>query len=220
MKRRIGFNFHLWQKKEPKVKVELHWGLVGGQDTWYHPAIEWFWDQTESFDARLSILALTPTANTLYLAAHIWVQHGLSQAKLLWFYDLHLIISKYHKSIVWEELIDQSRNFQWEVALNETFTYVTKQFSTPVPEEFFKEIRASHDEKRSTFYARKAKQNNSRMDRYIARLSSMGITSSVIWGFAKIFPNPKYIKWHYKPYPEWTWLLYYPYRWFELIFKS
>jgi hypothetical protein len=220
LKRRIGFNFHLWQKKEPNVKVELHWGLVGGQDTWYHPTIEWFWDQTEIFDANLNTLTLTPTAHTLYLAAHIWLQHGLSQAKLLWFYDLHLIINKFHKIIKWEELIYQSHNFQWTVALYETLTYMKKRFSTPVPEEFIKDINTSHIEKRSAFYERKAKQNNSRIDRYIARLSSMSISSSVIWGFAKIFPNPKYIKWQYKPHPEWTWLLYYPYRWFELLFKT
>ncbi|MCZ7567438.1 MAG: nucleotidyltransferase family protein [Ardenticatenaceae bacterium] len=64
------------------VAVELHWSLVAGESDWRSPSLDWFWEQTESWnmdgarrvgevqgnqrtDRSRPVFQLTPTAQLL-----------------------------------------------------------------------------------------------------------------------------------------------------------
>jgi hypothetical protein len=153
----------------------------------------------------------------LYLIAHLFLQHGIDNAKLIWFYDLHLIITEHINSINWIEMKNRAQEFSWleafYTALLITEDYFNTSIGTPITKEIGKYSiipKVAHHKNLS---------RSSRGDVMRQRLASMNWSSRALWVSAKVFPNPSFIKWHYKPNPDWIYPLYYPYRWFEKLFK-
>jgi hypothetical protein len=97
---------------ETSVFLELHTDLQTPERR--NPAfairIEDFW--AESQPARIAggeTRVLSPTLNLLYLAAHL-SHHGFS--RLIWFYDLFLIIEKSGGEIDWEKLSAKAKEYR------------------------------------------------------------------------------------------------------------
>ena len=81
-------------------------------------------------------LVLEPTSNLLYLSYHN-THHDLF--RLIWFYDLHLLIEKSGSEIDWKRLLERAKT-----ARSLTHTYyallITKDlFGSAVPEDFLRE---------------------------------------------------------------------------------
>src|SRR3989304_6451529 len=60
---------------------------------------------------------LDPTAHLLYLSAHAMLQHGGASARMIWFYDIHLLLSRWGGRVRWSEALEQARVLQWDAAL-------------------------------------------------------------------------------------------------------
>lgn len=94
------------------VFLELHTGLRAPErrDPAFAIRIEDFW--RESVPARIAgggTRVLPPTLNLLYLAAHL-SHHAFS--RLIWFYDLFLVIGKTGGEIDWERLAARAGEYR------------------------------------------------------------------------------------------------------------
>lgn len=101
--------------------IELHYGLIAGESDFRAPDPRWFLDKAEewcpppghAYRAR----QLDPTAHLLYMSAHAMLQHGGASAPLIWFHDLHLLITRRSDRIRWPELLEHAKALGWEAAV-------------------------------------------------------------------------------------------------------
>jgi len=200
-----------------KVTVEMHWSLIAGDDDWRSPPNEWFWAHRKQWENRNSTFVLSPTSNLLFLAAHLVLQHGEGDAYLIWYYDLHLLITHFGDSIEWAEIEKYAREFNWARALHAAINTTRKIFGTPLPAEFLNISSNSSDYREAQLVARKSLPDQTRGVRVLNRMSSMERSSQWRFLLAKTFPTPAYIKWRYYPNPTWTWPIWYPYRWLRAL---
>ena len=200
------------------IGVELHWGLIAGETDWRSPSIEWFWKETEPWAwegptaGRLEALQLKPTAHLLYLTAHLLLQHGAAQAQLVWYYDVHLMASRWASRIDWEELASRARALRWAAALAGALQASQELFATPLPDGFLDSLAPEDDPAASRLVQSKS-ASLGRGARVWGELSSLGWRGR--WRLVRsiLLPSPSYVRWRYAPRPGWLWPLCYPYRW-------
>jgi len=233
--RQVGFHIHLRGGPLDSLAIELHWGLVAGDGDWRRPLLDWFWDQTEELNivgqtpgAEIEqvemrpgcvtfALQLTPTAHLLYLAAHLMYQHGGASAILLWFYDLHLLIKSWDSRIDWDELLSRAREFRWAPALQAALQGTADRFGTPLPDGFLDALAEVRDERATLLVHRKADPFQTRAVRTWNTLSCLDWRARLRLAWSILFPSPAYVRWRYKPRPEWLWPLCYGYRWWDIL---
>jgi hypothetical protein len=88
--------------KDSEATIELHYGLIAGESDWRAPDPRWFLERTEEWRPPPSASSssffkgrqLDPTAHLLYLSAHAMLQHGGASALVIWFYDIHILLSR------------------------------------------------------------------------------------------------------------------------------
>lgn len=226
----VGFNVHLRGGRRQPLTVELHWNLVAGDTDWRSPRMDWFWEQTEEWKTEVdnwspssslhspsSALQLTATAHLLYLAAHLMLQHGGAQARLLWFYDIHLLVSQWKSRLDWDELLDRACQFRWAAALHAALQGAQNRFATSLPNGFLDTLAEATDHQARQLVERKAGTVQTRATTTWDKLTSMGWSTRVYLARSIVFPSSAYLRLRYKPHPAWLWPLYYPYRWFDIL---
>jgi Uncharacterised nucleotidyltransferase len=107
--RQVGFELYLCKPGEQLPGVELHWGLVASKRDRRSAPVSWFWENSEHFSFSSdhstdssATRALTPTSNLLYLCAHHFLEHGGAGERLLWLYDIFLLLTRCAERIEWE----------------------------------------------------------------------------------------------------------------------
>jgi hypothetical protein len=206
----------LFGGQDIKLAVEVHWSLVSSEHDWRAPDLDWFWQQSELADfGPVRAHVLTPTAHLLYLAAHLMLQHGAGRGRLIWYYDLDLLIRRCAGRLDWDELVSRARQFRWEPALHAALTGAAERFDTPVPAGVLATFHPAGDAEAATLVRRRARSDQTRASRTLAAFSSLTWPARLRLALALVFPTPAYIRWRYKPRPAWLWPLCYPYRWFD-----
>jgi hypothetical protein len=225
-------DYHLVVRGGPgnRVSLEFHWGLVTSMDSWYSVPIEWFWEQTDTLSHLYSMVedvpsnqmwsnhhtfALTPTAHLLYLLAHSFLQHGRKRTKLIWLFDIHLVISK--DNIDWDLLISKANEFQWSPAVHSALQVVEELFGTYIPSFVFSSLTVGHEQRISRLIHLKDELPDMKLldDWYL--LKDLNWLARFRLIFALIFPSSKYIQWRYAPEITWTWPIFYVIRWFNVL---
>jgi len=130
-----------------KVEVELHWSLIAHPRDPVAPDVAWFWQNTLPFGTHPLAFQLNPTANALYLPAHI-VLGAMADSDfsgcLLWFYDLFLFLGKYRDAIDWQGVIEQAKQWGWSQVLAEGYQGLLGYFpATPLPASFISQLTAN-----------------------------------------------------------------------------
>ena len=204
------------------VITELHWSLVGSAGDWRSPDLDWFWKETEPWrmeeerDARgapLSALQLRPHAHLLYLAAHLMLQHGGANGRLLWAYDIHLLVTQYAKRIDWEELRRRARDFHWAPALHAALVRTHRTFGTVLPDDYLQAIESDGDRRSKALVESKSKPVQTPATATWNYLRSLDRRSRRRRIRAILWPTREYMLWRYRPHPRWLWPCCYPYRW-------
>lgn len=206
------------------VIVELHWRLVAGSADWRSPAVDWFWQQTEAWQPRhtgsytvAQSLQFTPTAHLLYLAAHLILQHGGTQARLIWFYDLHLLLTRAGIHIDWEQVRVRAKQLNWDVAIVAALRGAQQYFGTPVPEQMLNALSADSDPAVQQFVRHKATAAPTPVAQEWIKLHALGWRARLKFIFSLLMPRPNYILWRYRCCPAWLWPLWYIYHWGRLL---
>lgn len=199
------------------VTVELHWRLVAGAADWRSPSHDWFWQQIEPWqvDTMPRAWQLTPAAHLLYLAAHLVLQHGAGQARLIWLYDLHLLVTQHGAHINWPATIAQARHFRWTDALHTALRAARDYFDTPLPEDLLPALQVSIDRAPTEFARRKAGAAPTATIGEWLKLQSLEPRARLQFITSLLCPSPEYIRWRYQPRPA-IWPLCYPYHWLRI----
>jgi hypothetical protein len=213
------------------VLVEVHWGLIASDMDRRSPTLDWFWQRVEELGyrkggeipseagdgARASVPAsfchFQPTANLLYLAAHIGVQHGQDPPKLLWYYDLHALISRFGDSIDWNAVLEKANELTWSAALSAVLERTRDHFGTSIPDECF-EMSAVHTKIDEPLEVNYDQPKGSRLWNDMMYLPWSG---RFRFACSHFFPSPAYMRWRYEPHPKWLWPLCYSYRWWIIV---
>jgi len=207
---------HLQGGGEGKVILELHWALVAGEADYRTPPVEWFWQHKMGFqlpgvDGLNQVYQLTPMAHLLYLSAHLALQHAAGHPPLLWVYDLHMLVSLRGGEIDWTELVRQSERFGWAKSLRIAMNSACSYFGTILPAEFLQWLASQPAEQSSTT------STGNRLTDTLVESGTLDPRTRSRLILALVFPRPSYMRWRYDPHPTWLWLLYYPYRWFDIL---
>jgi hypothetical protein len=239
----LTHHINLQEVESNKVSIELHWNLISGDADWRTPPIDWFWEQAgrivfpveqrsleESFlrdrishvltaDPIRSMITFSPTAHLLYLSAHAMLHHGGSEARLLWFYDLHLIVSNPEYDLDWNAMVERALEYQWTPALLAGLNRSKTLFGSIIPEGTYAsllEAESLSPQARQLVQRKDSEKATLAMNDF-GRMLSLEKWERVRFAIAIVLPSRAYIHWRYNPKPTWIWPLCYLYRWFRML---
>ena len=218
----VGWRHHAHLRNEQGTILELHQRLIGGADDWRSPNEAWVWLQAvpPMLGGRGAHTLNTP-AHIAYISAHQALQHGLADARLIWFYDVYALLGRAallnaHEQPDWEALASLAAQNEWSASLRATLSGVVACFDVPVRYSLLAASpkTPSRDE---TLVQRKAGDGLRRTERVWQVISSLRGSSKIKLVLAFLFPSPERMRYRYQPNPAWLWSLYYPYRWFDFL---
>ncbi len=217
-----GYHLHLRSSQPANLALELHWTLIGSEDDWRTVPAYWFWDNSEPWAITQSqqhngIHQLSPLAHLLYLAAHLTLQHGSAQAILLWFFDLHLMISRQDDRLDWGTLIKQAIELGWGPALLAAVRETQSRLNTPISDPNLQILEETAQTKLDQWIKYRAKPNFPRSAKAWHKFASSSRSNRLRWGWAILFPSSAHMQWRYNPRSRWLLPFYYFYRWAEII---
>lgn len=225
----VSYNVELRGGPQDTLTIELHWSLVAALGDWRSAPTGWFWQQTGPFEPGGSLgsmglvqescagMVFNPTAQLLYLAAHLFLRHSGLQQRLLWFYDIYLLVEQNRARLDWDDLLQQSDQFQWAPALDAALRGVQGRFGLALPAGFLSALSGLTNIQTARYIRRQAEPLNTRT------FATWGDLSSLSWKVrlrlirALVFPSRAYLEWRYHPRPAWLWPFFYPYRWGDIL---
>jgi hypothetical protein len=224
LNRMLSHHAHLMKEGKIPILLELHWTLISTQAFRYAVPMDWFWqnlDPCEAYEDNLipatqnNIYTLNPTANLLFLAAHLMLQHGGGQASLHWLLDLQRLVKFRGDKIDWQAITTQAQVFGWSGALGAALEAGEACFATPLPEGLISRLQALKSTNDNLVQLKK-EYATTRMLREWKMLKSLNWQGRVKLMLALLIPAPAYIRWRYHPQPAWIWPFCYIYRWFDI----
>jgi len=229
----VGKHVQLRGGPHQGVVLELHWDMVVYDSDRRQRRLAWFWEQTESFDlslgsARCTVqngqlperrkaLTLTPKAHILCLSIHVALHYRRDEERLLWFYDLYLLISQTGDQFDWDQLLSWARELGWFTALYLALHNTQDYFSVALPAGLLEDMRKEVGQQ---VVQREQYQVNPGQTRTTLAWNSwisMDWLSRIRLVLATAFPSPAYLRWTYHVQPAWLWPLFYFVRWLDIL---
>ena len=154
----------------------------------------------------------------LYLSAHQAIQHGNVQPRLIWLYDIYLVLKAKVGDLDWQIMFSKAKKLGWEAALDYVLVQIKDQFDVRLPE--------SYDKISEVNSARSLKQINdpginiaqTRVLLNIHKLRNFSWKVQFLFLLSIVFPSPSHMIKHYDLKLKLLWPLYYPYRWIDILF--
>ncbi len=220
--------------KPGRIHMEIHWDLVGSAASTNTCDIEWFWSQCVAYpglkedahagstaadelakrcDGRLWVL--NPTGQLLHLAAHLMLKHSRGKTRLIWFYDLAMLLDKEENGIVWDLAVEKAIEWGWGEALAYALMQVREQLGAPVPEAVLGRLA----EERNGGQLHPDEMVEAGVEgrfwaqwQYLLSLKPRYRLQVLV---AMVFPGREYMRWRYHPAHDWLLPVYYLYRWWD-----
>jgi hypothetical protein len=93
--------------------------------------IEWFWQRALEIDiGRARTLMLDPTAQLIYLSVHYMLHN---YRRLIWSYDIALLIERRGEQIEWERVVEAATDFGLSAILADALSEVREQWGVSIP---------------------------------------------------------------------------------------
>jgi hypothetical protein len=134
------------------------------------------------------------------------LQHYDERVPLIWLVDFYLLSRE--PSIDFDELFHAARTFGWELALAATCAEVEERLKVSLP--------APLSRKASPPSAPPPPEKGG-AERAWNELSTLPFRGRAALVRAYLLPSRAYMRFKYRPRPEWTWPLYYPVRWARIL---
>lgn len=206
------------------VCVELHWGLLAGSADWRSAPLEWFWQRTEPWRPPEAYLAaggppeaarqLAPTAALLYQCAHLVLQHGPFFARLIWVYDLHLLVTR--ATIDWADFVGQARALGWGEVARAALEQAHTCFGTPLDPTILAALRGPRDPR---VQFRGAGEPQTAPYTTWSSLAELSLPTRLRLLTRVVVPSRAYLRSEYEPRWGRWWPLAYPYRWLKPLHR-
>ena len=86
------------------------------------------------------------------LAAHLSMAHGTDNPRMIWCYDIDLLIRHYVDEIDLGELLEQARLFGWSRVIYQALYTVKQRFGTEIPAEVIEALAKEADQSDDQLY--------------------------------------------------------------------
>jgi hypothetical protein len=218
------------------VVLELHWSLATSRVDHFPISVEWFWTQGESLplsgggedlwhgDGRklqASVappgVTLNPVAQLVYLAIHAMQQHGGGRILLVWLCDIHALLRAYTGELAWENFPLQDGEFQWAGATYAALLVTQTCFDSTLPEGLLEKLEEESRSEKTSLIWMKQYEPPTRMISQLQKLKGLRWQGRIRLTLAMLFPSYAYLRWRYGITRPWQVLIYYPYRWVDVI---
>ncbi len=196
------------------VTLELHWSVLGAAGDWRRPDEDWFLKRTMSFPVnQAEVRTLNPTAQLLYLCAHLSLSHGGSQARLIWLYDLHVLMQRLGPQIDWQAVTAAAKKFEWGGGVVQALHWTNLYLETEIAADTLGALQGATTARSIKLLEDKAREGSSRWRRLRNQVFvfKVGTRLKIIW--QHFVPPRAYVLKRYPWCPAWLWPLAYGYRW-------
>ncbi|HST22436.1 MAG TPA: nucleotidyltransferase family protein [Blastocatellia bacterium] len=120
-------------------QIDLHWHAFTTPYYFERIPVEWFWQRTMEISINhRRAFAFSPTAQLLHLSAH-YMMH--SYRRLIWSYDLALLVARCYEQIDWEDVIESAEEFGLSQVLYEALSEVRKRWGIAIPVDSYERLR-------------------------------------------------------------------------------
>ncbi len=120
-----------FKKGNRPSQIDLHWHAFTTPYYFERIPVEWFRRRTMEISINnRRAFAFSPTAQLLHLSAH-YMMH--SYQRLIWSYDLALLVARYYGQIDWEDIIESAAEFGLSQVLYEALSEVRERWGVRVP---------------------------------------------------------------------------------------
>jgi len=217
--RMMKSSYHIVFQGGPResITVELHWNLIGSSKRQTEDYLERVWERALPLNAGDQIVCrMYPLDCLLYLCAHLVWQHPREQARLLWYYDLYLLIQRYGGELDWAELMNEALQAGWAEPLHQALAGVEQRFGAQPPQGFLDVLAGKASKVIQMPDGERA--HELRMRRWL-----WTATGKLPWSLrlrmwlGLLLPDPAYMRWRYQPRAEWLLPVYYPLRWWLML---
>jgi hypothetical protein len=204
------------------TNIELHWFLIGIDQyrstriDYWNQARFWYQYSAKSISInRKNIHLFSPLFNIIYLTAHLGIQHPQDSPRLIWLYDLHLIIWKHQSDSDWEDVSQLIELVDCSALLPEVIKEARNRFDTPMPASLFHALAEMSENPVRTL---KRPYEDHKLPQWVWnswRFLNWQMRLAMVWRL--IFPDRSYMRWRYDFAQAWMLPLSYPYRWFAIL---
>jgi hypothetical protein len=119
-------------------RVDLHWRIF--PQSMPDETSKTFWEGAVPVKVHeVATLALNQNDLLMHICAH--GARWNTVPSLRWVSDAMAVLSRKNQPIDWSRMISQTKKYQLGLPLGDSLTYLKKEFSAPVPEEFFVAIQ-------------------------------------------------------------------------------
>ena len=128
-----------FRKGNRPSQIDLHWHAFTTPYYFERIPVEWFQRRTMEISINNQrAFAFSPTAQLLHLSAH-YMMH--SYRRLIWSYDLALLISRCHEQIEWEDISESAAEFGLSQVLYEALSEVRERWAVAMPVASYERLR-------------------------------------------------------------------------------
>ena len=186
------------QTTAPRLALDAHWHLFVPVYFRARMDIRWFWARTQTFLLNAQpVLIFDPTAQLLHLTIHASLNHRHSP-RLLWLYDLALLLTKHGDAIDWDDAARFARASQVTRSVREILEQTETRWGVCAPAPFLQTLKNTRIgwSERAAFALTAAEHNQARA--LSDALATPGAMNKVRYAARHVFPDAAYMTEHYR----------------------
>lgn len=124
------------------AQVDAHWHLTSMPYYRTRIPIEWFWERTvEASITGHSARLFAPEAQLLHLSLHFALHHWSD--RLLWAFDLALLLAQHSGTLDWDEAVEAARRFGLAQAMQTSLAVVAEWWGVAPPPAALARLKAA-----------------------------------------------------------------------------
>lgn len=177
-------------------QIDLHWHPFTTPYYFERIPLEWFQQRTMEISINnRRAFAFSPTAQLLHLSAH-YMMH--SYRRLIWSYDMALLVARCAQQIDWEDIIESAAEFGLSQVLYEALSEVRERWRVAIPLASYERLRTIQMPWRGRMiFAAANKLSDAEMD-VLKGLGLKGTGRKSAYWLRVMFPSRGYMQARYR----------------------
>jgi hypothetical protein len=193
---RFSVEQSFFRKGNRPSQIDLHWHVFTTPYYFERIPVEWFRQRTMEISVnKRRAFAFSPTAQLLHLSAHYMLHN---YRRLIWSYDLALLVARCFRQIDWEDVIKAAAEFGLSQALYEALSEVRERWGVRIPLAAYERLRTVRTPwKGRVVFAATDELSDAELD-MLKGLGLKGARRKSAYWLSVIFPSPGYMRTRYR----------------------